>query len=135
MISSIITVSEEIQKIFTGKNGFQVDLAVNYMIDMEYRRTDLYKTSKDILWKCFGHVLIDNINRNKEKGITLKERPRMCYTKAVDNNNERLDQILTARMQRKSVHITQADIDFMDDVLTKKKNGNYYSDDKEMLLV
>lgn len=71
---------------------------------MEYNKGDFYTTSKDILWKCFGNVIVDNLNRNQKTGITLKERPRMCYKKAVRGNDE-LDQIITNRMERKSVDI------------------------------
>ncbi|MCQ5167573.1 hypothetical protein NE645_16515 [Roseburia hominis] len=100
---------KEIKDIFTDKNGiFNVNLAVNYIIDMEYK-SDFYTTSKDILWKCFGNVIVDNLNRNQKTGITLKERPRMCYKKAVKGNDE-LDQMITDRMERKSIDITQADM-------------------------
>ena len=75
---------------------------------MEYK-SDFYTTSKDILWKCFGNVIVDNLNRNQKTGITLKERPRMCYKKAVKGNDE-LDQMITDRMERKSIDITQADM-------------------------
>lgn len=49
---------KEIKDIFTDKRGiFNVNLAVNYIIDMEYNKGDFYTTSKDILWKCFGNVI------------------------------------------------------------------------------
>lgn len=123
---------KEINDIFTDKNGiFNVNLAVNYIIDMEYK-SDFYTTSKDILWKCFGNVIVDNLNRNQKTGITLKERPRMCYKKAVRGNDE-LDQIITNRMERKSVYITQADMNYMGAVLQTKKNGSYYQNDVGLL--
>ena len=123
----------EIRKIFTNKKGlFNVNLAVNYFVDMEYNHRDLYTTSKDTLWKCFGNILVDNLNQNMKTGITLKERPRMSYWKAAFGDDE-LDQTISEQMQRKSVQITQADIAFMDAVLKKKKNGDYYNNDVEML--
>lgn len=121
-----------IKDIFTDKKGiFNVNLAVNYIIDMEYK-SDFYTTSKDILWKCFGNVIVDNLNQNQKTGITLKERPRMCYKKAVKGNDE-LDQMITNRMERKSVDITQVDMNYMGAVLQTKKNGSYYQNDVGLL--
>lgn len=121
-----------IKDIFTDKKGiFNVNLAVNYIIDMEYK-SDFYTTSKDVLWKCFGNVIVDNLNQNQKTGITLKERPRMCYKKAVKGNDE-LDQMITNRMERKSVDITQADMNYMGAVLQTKKNGSYYQNDVGLL--
>ncbi len=123
----------EIKQVFTDRIGyFNVNLAVNYMIDMEYRKKEFKSTSKDILWKCFGHILVENIKRNLKTDLTIKERPRMAYTKAMKGNNA-LDQRLSEKMQRKRITITQADIDFMNAVLQKKRNGEYYSDDKGLL--
>ena len=86
------------------------------------------------MWKCFGNVIVDKLNRNQETGRTLKERPRMCYEKAVSsNNNDELDQMVTNRMERKSVDITQADMNYMGAVLQTKKNGSYYQNDVELL--
>lgn len=123
----------EVREIFTQLTGyFNVNLAVNYMIDMEYRNHDFVSTSKDILWKCFGHIIIDNIHKNLKSGITIKERPRMAYIKAAKGDSA-LDRKISERMQRKSIAITQSDMDFMDNVLEKKKNGGYYSNDRELL--
>ncbi len=124
---------KEIKDIFTNKKGiFNVELAVNYMIDMEYNKGEFIATSKDILWKCFGHVIVDNLNKNEKSGINLKERPRMCYNKAVNGNDE-LEQIINEKISKKSVDITQADIDFMSDILKIKKNGLYYKNDVGLL--
>lgn len=123
----------EIKEIFTNAKGyFNINLAVNYMIDMEYKQHEFVSTSKDILWKCFGHIIIDNINRNLKTNIAIRERPRMAYIKAV-NGDSTLDKRISEKMQRKSIPITQSDMDFMDSVLTTKKNGSYYSNDKELL--
>ena len=93
----------------------------------------LIKTStKDMLWKCFGHVIVDNLNQNQKTGIVIKERARMCYKKAVEGDDT-LDNILENKLSRKSVNITQADMTFMDAVLQKKKNGTYYQNDRELL--
>ena len=122
----------EIKEVFTNPQGcFDVNLAVNYMIDMEYKNKGFISTSKDILWKCFGHIIIDNINRNLESNVTLKERPRMSYIKAVKGNSE-LDDKISEGLQRKSVAITQSDMEFMNTVLVKKKNGGYYNNDREL---
>jgi hypothetical protein len=123
----------EIKGLFTDSKGnFNVKLAVNYMIDMEYNKHEFVTTSKDILWKCFGHIIIDNINSNLKTGITVKERPRMSYNKAMKGEAE-IDKRISEKMKRKSVEITQADIDFMGNVLKIKKNGTYYNNDVELM--
>lgn len=123
----------EVREIFTQPTGyFNVNLAVNYMIDMEYRQHDFVSTSKDILWKCFGHIIINNINRNLKTDLVIRERPRMAYIKAVKGDSS-LDKKISERMQRKSVTITQSDMDFISNVLETKKNGGYYSNDRELL--
>lgn len=123
----------EVREIFTESNGyFNVNLAVNYMIDMEYKQHDFVSTSKDILWKCFGHIIIDNINRNQKNGITVRERPRMAYIRAL-KGDAGLDKKVSDKMQRKGIMITQSDMDFMGNVLEKKKNGSYYCNDREIL--
>lgn len=124
---------QEIKKIFTNKKGyFNINLAVNYMIDMEYNKHEFVSTSKDILWKCFGHIIIQNINNNLKNCIKIKKRPRMAYIKAVKGDNE-LDKMLSYRLQRKSITITKLDMDFMNSVLATKKNGEYYNNDRELL--
>lgn len=123
----------EVREIFTDAKGyFNVNLAVNYLIDMEYKQHALVSTSKDILWKCFGHIIIQNIHKNLKTGITIKERPRMAYIKAVKGDSA-LDKKISERMRRKSITITQSDMDFMGNVLETKKNGEYYSNDRELL--
>ena len=122
----------EIKDIFTKNGEFNINLAVNSLIDMEYNKNEFKTSTKDMLWKCFGHVIVDNLNQNQKTGIVLKERPRMCYEKAVEGDDA-LDNILETKLNRKSVNITQADMDFMDAVLQKKKNGTYYQNDRELL--
>lgn len=123
----------EVREIFAQSTGyFNVNLAVNYMIDMEYRQHDFVSTSKDILWKCFGHIIIDNINRNLKSGITVKERPRMAYIRAV-KGDAGLDKKIAEKVRKQSITITQSDMDFMCNVLVTKKNGRYYSNDREIL--
>lgn len=122
----------EIKDIFTKNGEFNINLAVNSIIDMEYNKNEFKTSTKDMLWKCFGHVIVDNLNQNQKTGIVIKERARMCYKKAVEGDDT-LDNILENKLSRKSVNITQADMTFMDAVLQKKKNGTYYQNDRELL--
>lgn len=48
---------------------------------MEYNKNEFKTSTKDMLWKCFGHVIVDNLNQNQKTGIVIKERARMCYKK------------------------------------------------------
>ena len=123
----------EIKEIFTNKNGwFNVNLAVNYLIDMEYSQQDFATSSKDILWKCFGHILIENLQKNIKGEIVIKFRPRMAYIKA-KKGDEELDKKIAQKMESKSVDITQADFAFIEDSLQKYKNGKPHSNDRELL--
>lgn len=125
----------QIKEIFTNKSGwFNVNLAVNYLIDMEYSQSEFATSSKDILWKCFGHIILDNLQKNVKGEIVIKFRPRMAYMKAKKGDKE-LDNKIAQRMESKSVDITKADLEFIDNSLQKYKNGKPHSNDMELLYV
>lgn len=125
----------QIKDIFTNKSGwFNVNLAVNYLIDMEYSQSEFATSSKDILWKCFGHILLENLQQNIKGEIVIKFRPRMAYMKAKKGDAE-LDKKIAQRMESKSVDITKADLEFIDNSLQKYKNGKPHSNDMELLYV
>ena len=126
----------EIKDIFTDKNGwFDVYLAVNYFVDMEYSQHEFVTSSKDILWKCFGHIILENLQKNVDRGkITIKHRPRMAYVKAI-KGDEKLEQKIAQKMKKHSIDITSAEWDFIQNSLQKYKNGNYHSNDMELLFV
>ena len=98
----------EIKDIFTKNGEFNINLAVNSIIDMEYNKNEFKTSTKDMLWKCFGHVIVDNLNQNQKTGIVIKERARMCYKKAVEGDDT-LDNILENKLSRKSVNITRSE--------------------------
>lgn len=125
----------QIKEIFTNKSGwFNVNLAVNYLIDMEYSQSQFATSSKDILWKCFGHILLENLQKNVNGEIVIKFHPRMAYMKA-KKGDEALDKIIAQRMESKSVDITKADLEFIENSLQKYKNGKPHSNDRELLYV
>lgn len=126
---------QEIKKIFTTKSGwFNENLAVNYLIDMEYSQNDFVTGSKDILWKCFGHIIIQNLKRNTKSDITIKFRPRLAYKKAMDGDTD-LDKKIEKLMEHRHVDITDNDNTFIESFLQgikKKKNGSHYNNDQEL---
>lgn len=126
----------EIKDIFTNRNGwFNVKLAVNYFIDMEYSQHDFVTSSKDILWKCFGHIILENLQKNVNKGeILIKHRPRMAYVKAIKGDDE-LEQKITQRFKKHSVDITSSEWGFIQNSLQKHKNGKTHNNDMELLFV
>lgn len=125
----------QIKEIFTNKSGwFNVNLAVNYLIDMEYSQSEFVTSSKDILWKCFGHIILENLQKNVNGEIVIKFRPRMAYMKA-QKGDEELDNKIAQRMESKSVDITKADLEFIENSLQKYKNGKPHSNDRELLYV
>ena len=125
----------QIKEIFTNKSGwFNVNLAVNYLVDMEYSQSEFTTSSKDILWKCFGHIILDNLQKNVKGEIVIKFRPRMAYMKAKKGDAE-LDKKIARRIESKSVDITKADLEFIENSLQKYKNGKPRSNDMELLYV
>lgn len=125
----------EIRDIFTNKNAkFNVNLAVNYFIDLEYSNSEFATSSKDILWKCFGHILLENLQRNVKKEITIKFRPRMAYRKAVKGDIG-LDKKIYEKMKYHSVDITRNELEFIENSIQTYKNGRRYSNDMELLYV
>lgn len=126
---------QEIKEIFTDKNGFfNENLAVNYLIDMEYMQHEFITSSKDILWKCFGHIILDNLQKNVTGNIVIKFRPRKAYKKAV-KGDAILDKKITEKMECRHIDITQSDLSFITDSLELYKNGNPHSNDMELLYV
>lgn len=122
-----------IKDIFTDKEGwFNVNLAVNYFVDMEYCDPKFNTTSKSILWRCFGHILIENLQRNVQGAITFKPRPRLAYTKAL-NENVLINNIIEQKKEKRTVNITANDLSFIEGSLKRYKNGRLYNNDRELL--
>lgn len=125
----------EIMKIFTNKDGWtNTELAVNYLIDMEYNNHEFVSGSKDILWKCFGHIMLHNLKNNLKSDIVIQARPRLAYRKAIKGDSK-IDTAIAEKMEDRSVNITEADYDFIESHLQKYKNGTVYRNDFEILFV
>ncbi|MCM1236068.1 MAG: hypothetical protein NC489_38770, partial [Ruminococcus flavefaciens] len=125
----------EIKEIFTDQNGlYEENLAVNYLIDMEYTQHEFITGSKDILWKCFGHIILDNLQKNIKGDIVIKFRPRTAYKKAIKGDAV-LDKRIAEKMEYRSTNITESDLSFIEDSLQTYKNGNFHSNDMELLYV
>lgn len=124
-----------IKEIFTDQNGlYEENLAVNYLIDMEYTQHEFITGSKDILWKCFGHIILDNLQKNIKRDIVIKFRPRIAYKKAI-KGDMLLDKKIAEKMECRSVNITESDLSFIENSLQTYKNGNFHSNDMELLYV
>lgn len=125
----------EIMKIFTNKDGWvNTELAVNYLVDMEYNNHEFVSGSKDILWKCFGHILLNNLKNNLKSDIVIQARPRLAYRKAI-KGDAKLDAAIAERIEDRSVNITEADYNFIDSHLQRYKNGTPHRNDFEILFV
>lgn len=127
----------EIKEVFTNKKGiFNEQLAVNYLLDMEYKQSDFVSSSKDILWKCFGHILIENLQRNVADGaIRIKFRPRLAYTKATGNDGIKEIDSEIDKMEKRQTAIYRSDLDYIDNHLQKYKKGTYHGNDREIFFV
>ncbi len=124
----------EIRNIFTDSKGFfNCELAVNYLVDLEYAQPDFVTSSKDILWKCFGHILVKNLQRNINSGVdAIKYRPRLAYIKAkaaIDSIDKKI------QSSNRSVVITDDDMSTINGLLKHYRNGNTYNNDREILFV
>lgn len=125
----------EIKEIFTNSSGFfNEKLAVNYMVDLEYRNSEFTGTSKEILWRCFGHIILNNLQQNVGNELVIKYRPRIAYKKAVEGDAE-LDRRIDEKFKQPSVEITAADMEFINNSLQRYKNGNEHKNDRELLFV
>ena len=125
----------EIKSIFTNNDGwFNSNLAVNYFIDLEYLNPEFATSSKNILWKCFGHILVDNLQKNVNGEIVIKHRPRMAYAKAQEGV-ETLDKMLDEKLKPRTINITSDDLSFIHSSLQKHKNGKPYKNDMEILYI
>lgn len=123
----------EIKEIFTNADGFfNEQLAVNYMIDLEYCNPEFKGKSKEILWRCFGHTILNNLQQNIGKEPVIKCRPRMSYIKAIEGDAE-LDKRIDEKFENRSVDIAAADMEFINNSLKTYKNGNEYKNDRELL--
>lgn len=126
---------QEIKELFIDQNGcFNENLAVNYLIDMEYTQHEFVTSSKDILWKCFGHIMLANLQKNITGNIVIQFRPRMAYKKAIKGDTI-LDKKIAEKMECRCVDITQSDLSFITDSLQLYKNGNPHTNDMELLYV
>ena len=123
----------EIKELFTNTNGFfNEQLAVNYMIDLEYCNPEFKGKSKEILWRCFGHIILNNLQKNIGKEPVIKCRPRMSYIKVIEGNAE-LDKRIDEKFENRSIDITASDMAFINNSLRTYKNGNEYKNDRELL--
>ena len=67
---------DEMLRIYNGK----IYSLVNALVDIEYCQDYRRGKSKNILWNCFGDILVKNIKRNTESGIEVRSRPRLAYS-------------------------------------------------------
>lgn len=112
----------EIKKIFTNSHGwFNVNLAVNSIVDIEYYQPEIVTSSKNILWKCFGHVVLNNIKANLHSKIEVKAKPRMAYIKAIKGDAQ-TDDLINERLKSPSVTISKAEYEGIKDFNKKYKN-------------
>jgi hypothetical protein len=119
----------EIKKIFVNSHSwFNVNLAVNSIVDIEYYQPEIVTSSKNILWKCFGHVILDNINANLHSKIEVKSKPRMAYLKAT-RGDEEADNLINETLETPLVAISNAEYEIIKYFNIKYKN------DKAILFV
>jgi hypothetical protein len=119
----------EIKKIFTNSQGwFNVNLAVNSIVDIEYYQPEIVTSSKNILWKCFGHVVLNNIKANMHSKIEVKAKPRMAYIKAIKGDTA-ADDLINEKLETPSVTISKAEYEKIKDF------NNKYKNDKAILFV
>lgn len=126
----------KIKELFLTKEGyFNYRLAVNYLVDLEYCQHEFTGTTKDIMWKCFGHIIVDNLKINTNSQLTIKSRPRMTYIKALNGGSAIVNDIIDKKIRCRSVDILDTDYDWMTKNLPVKKSGLPYQNDLKILFV
>ena len=117
----------KIMDIFKNEKGdYDMNLAINFFIDLEYCQ-DIFKTkSKSILWECFGDILVENLYTNIKSEKEYKPRSRMDYKKLkinFENYNESKIILADNSIEKywSSVDITKNDIDFINKTVDLNK--------------
>lgn len=87
---------KRIKEVFTDEY-YNENLAVNTMVHILYNQDALSGYFPDILWECYGHVVVRNISNNLNNGYVPVSSKRKAYKQAMIGNEEaekKIDELL-----------------------------------------
>lgn len=109
---------DEILKIFSEDKK----KAASYLVDIEYFQNENINNSKNILWNCFGDVLVENIQKNLKLEKPLKVR-RNAYQKKKEKDNKAfmiLQKEIADSISGNPIEIYKEEYDWIEDQQHKK---------------
>jgi hypothetical protein len=95
------------------KTYSNIDSLVNALIDIEYRQPHNEAKQKNILWGCFGDVVLQNIKTNLQSDIELKSSPRFAYTSEDKAQYEKQKAKIALLDTPRSAVITRKDLEII----------------------
>lgn len=106
------TCQEKILKIF---NEDRI-VATTYLVDIEYFQNENMTNSKNILWNCFGDIIVENIKKNLISKEPIKVK-RNAYQTKKKEDKETFDIIqkeITEALTDKSIIISQDELHWVE---------------------
>lgn len=91
---------------------------VNYLIDIEYCL--LPDRSKDILWNCYGDIIVDNLMKNQGKSIPYRKLPYQSASKKETAAKEIAMKVADEIEQAQCVDVPSDLLDFMKQMPCRK---------------
>lgn len=110
---------KRIKEVFTDVY-YNENLAVNTIIHILYNQKAFLSYFPDILWECYGHVVVNNICNNLDNGYIPVSSKRIAYKQAVIGNEKaknKIDELL----HKEPLVITQDEFKRIDDMTKDNK--------------
>lgn len=113
----------KIKDVFTNKY-YNENLAVNTLIHIYYNQDCLSNYMPNILWKCYGHIIVRNIADNLKRGYVPKTTKRKSYKQAmkkdIDKNAE-VEKLIDELLHDKPLYIGKNEYEYILDMADKKE--------------
>ena len=101
----------KIKEVFT-KRYYNENLAVNVLVHIYYNQDCLSTHMPNILWQCYGHILVKNISDNLKNGYVPVVKKRRAYKQAVIGNKN-VDNVIDELLNKEPVAITDKEFAYI----------------------
>jgi len=106
---------QEIINFFKNKECENMITIVDYLVDIEYFQECNVKSGKNILWKCFGDTIYENLQKNlRNEKIPFR---RSVY-QSENKKNELIAKLIEKEIEKakedKEISITQSEYDYIE---------------------
>ena len=115
---------KRIKEVFTDKY-YNENLAVNTLIHILYNQDALSGYFPSILWYCYGHIVVDNICNNLDKGYIPVSSKRKAYKQAIIGNED-VDKKIDELLHKEPLVITQNEFEYIQ-TMTKNNKATVQS--------